>query len=98
VGQVRSNRGLKVMKQGIPDPALDQYIAYSLAQTGFLVTVNTSSVFSGETPKEEKRGCRSKHNKRYNSTGLLSDKLQLIHGHCTQVVEYTQLVRRSPGV
>ncbi len=44
------------MKQGIPDPGLDQYIAYPLAQTGFLVTVNRSSVFSGETLKEEKRG------------------------------------------
>jgi hypothetical protein len=59
------------------------------------------------------RRCGSKHNKRYDSTGLLSDKYvaayiqvlytgggvkQLIYRYCTQVVEYTQLVRRSPGM
>ncbi len=40
----------------------------------------------------------SKHNKRYDSTGLLSDKQQLIYRYCTQVVEYIQLAGRSPGM
>jgi hypothetical protein len=33
--------------------------------------------------------CGSKRDERYDSTGLLSDKWQLIYRYCTRVVEYT---------
>ncbi len=33
--------------------------------------------------------CGCKRNKRYDSTGLLSDKWQLIYRYCTRVMDYT---------
>jgi hypothetical protein len=42
--------------------------------------------------------CRRRHNKRYDSTGLLTVTQQLIYRCSTGLLEYTQLVWPSPGV
>jgi hypothetical protein len=36
--------------------------------------------------------CGSKHNKRYNSTGLLADNSWFIYRYCTEWIEYAGLV------
>ncbi len=44
---------IKLEALGDPVPGLDLYVAYCLAQAGFLVTIKTSSKFFGRTPLEK---------------------------------------------